>query len=458
MKLEKLQLTNFRRFMQLEVDFHPEMTVLAARNGQGKTSILDAAIIALGTFVGAFDLGKSKAIERKDARYQRLQSRSDSEQVFPVRLEACVAGLPAPIIRELSAKGRTTSKDATELTNLGKTLMERVRNLEPVELPLLAYYGSGRLWHVHKNMSRKAVLSASRTMGYEDCFSAASSFTQVQQWMTKATLAVLQQKNMDAYEGYTLADQIDGIQNTVNQVLSEEGWSGFHYSIQHEELAMTHSELGVLPVSMLSDGVRAMVSLVADMAWRCAKLNPQMGGDAQQQTEGVVFIDEVDLHLHPRWQQTVIGSLREAFPKVQFIVTTHSPQVLSTVKSESIRLIRTEYDPEFGEFISEANMPAMQSRGVASNDVMAELQGTDPIPGVEEAQWLKDYKRIVTSFQRFAEAESEGESEKEALKAKILAHFGAQHPEWLECQRLERLQEMKAKLSIKRVGDNEAGS
>jgi predicted ATP-binding protein involved in virulence len=455
MKLESLQLTNFRRFSELDISFHPELTVLAARNGQGKTSVLDAATIVLGPFVGAFDLGKSKSIGHKDARLRRLKDQSDSEQIFPVRLEAKLAGFRSTVSRELnSAKGRTTTKEAAELAGKGRALMWNVRDLLPVSLPLLAYYGSGRLWNAHKNMSRKSVLSTSRTMGYEDCFSSASSFTQVQQWMTKATYAVLQQQGMEVYQGYTLVDQVKGIQNTVDMVLGNEGWRGFHYSMQHEELAMTHNEMGVLPVSMLSDGVRAMVSLVADMAWRCAKLNPQMGADAQQQAEGIVFIDEVDLHLHPRWQQTVIGSLREAFPKVQFIVTTHSPQVLSTVKSESIRLIRTEYDPEAGELVSEAIMPAMQTRGVASNDVMAELQGTDPVPGVEEAQWLKDYKRIVISSQHSAETDSV----KDALEARILAHFGAQHPEWLECQRLERLQEMKAKLSIKRAGDNEAGS
>lgn len=443
MKLETLQLTNFRRFKHLEISFHKNLTVLAARNGQGKTSVLDAATIALGTFVGAFDLGKAKHIEQRDARYKREKNKPESEQQFPVEVKASLLGLKNPVLRKLSgAKNKTTTKDAAELAALGKKMMTQVRNLEPVALPLLAYYGSGRLWNVHKNVTRKSVLSESRTMGYEDCFSSASSFTQVQQWMTKATFAALQQKSMQAYEGYNIADQIEGIQETVNTVLSIEGWSGFHYSVHHEELAMTHEELGVLPVSLLSDGVRAMVSLVADMAWRCAKLNPQMGADAPRETEGIAFIDEVDMHLHPKWQQTVIGSLRAAFPQVQFIVTSHSPQVLSTVNSESIRLIRSEQDPETGEIQSDATIPTMQSRGVASNEVMAELQGIDPIPGVEEAQWLKDYKVLITSSQ----SSPENESNKQKLKAKILDHFGEQHPEWLECQRLERLQQMKTKL------------
>lgn len=424
MKLETLQLTNFRRFKHLQVSFHPELTVLAARNGQGKTSVLDAATIVLGPFVGAFDLGKSKAIEHKDARYHSLPEQSDSEQVFPVRLEAQLAGLQQHIVRELNgAKGRTTIKDAAELASQGKALMDQVRALEPVPLPLLAYYGSGRLWNAHKNISRKSVLSTSRTMGYEDCFSSASSFTQVQQWMTKATYAVLQQQSMEAYQGYTLADQVRGIQNTVDRVLTNEGWSGFHYSMQHEELAMTHTDLGVLPVSMLSDGVRAMVSLVADMAWRCAKLNPQMGADAQQKTEGIVFIDEVDMHLHPEWQQTVIKALRAAFPNVQFIVTSHSPQVLSTIRRENIRVIQTQAD---GTATAEA--PVARTYGEPSGDVLHSVMLVDPQPPVAEKQDL----------QRLTELVDQGLYDQPAaveLMQRLTAALGEQHP---QLQRLQR--------------------
>ncbi|MCG5517237.1 MULTISPECIES: AAA family ATPase [unclassified Ectothiorhodospira] len=423
MKLNTLALSNFRRFQRLEVSFHPELTVLAARNGQGKTSVLDAATVALGTFVGAFDLGRSKSIEYRDARYQRLQGRSDNEQVFPVRIEATLEHLNAPVVRELRAKGRTTVKGATELTHLGKALMERVRGLEPVDLPLLAYYGSGRLWNAHKNISRKAVLSTSRTMGYEDCFSSASSFTQVQQWMTKATLAVLQQKSRDAYESYTLGDQIEGVQNTVDKVLQTQGWGDFHYSVQHEELAMTHPDMGVLPVSQLSDGVRAMVSLVADLAWRCAKLNPQMGAMAQQATQGIALIDEVDMHLHPEWQQTVIQTLRDAFPRIQFVVTTHSPQVLSTIRRENIRVIQSDAAGD-----ATAGQPLASTYGEPSNNVLQAVMLVDPQPPVDEKDDLQRLTELVDQgFHDSHEAKS--------LSSRLVKALGEKHP---QLQRLER--------------------
>ncbi|MEA3643544.1 MAG: AAA family ATPase, partial [Lamprobacter sp.] len=256
------------------------------------------------------------------------------------------------------------------------------------------------------------------------------------------TLAALQQQSLDADRWHPIAGQIKGIQRAVDSVLSAEGWEGFHYSMQYEELAIEHPEIGTLPVSLLSDGVRAMVSLVADMAWRCAKLNPHMGEEAARRTAGIAFIDEVDMHLHPRWQQRVIGTLREAFPRIQLVVTTHSPQVLSTVDAESIRLVRHEYDPESGETVSQTVRPLMQSRGVASSDVMAELQEVDPVPGVQEARWLEEYKALVTSM----EQDQVLDERKQALKIKIFDHFGENHPAWLECLRMERLQEMKSRL------------
>ena len=93
-----------------------------------------------------------------------------------------------------------------------------------------------------------------------------------------------------------------------------------------------HPEYGRLPLSSLSDGVRNMIALIADIAHRCARLNPHLSEEAARQTPGVLLIDEVDMHLHPRWQQLVVDLLRKAFPSLQIILSTHSPHVLSTVE------------------------------------------------------------------------------------------------------------------------------
>ncbi len=131
------------------------------------------------------------------------------------------------------------------------------------------------------------------------------------------------------------------------------------------------------------------------------------------------------MHLHPRWQQRVLELLPKAFPAMQMVVTTHSPQVLSTVDSESIRVIRHH------EGVGILDTPEFQTRGVESADVLASIMGVDPIPSVPEARWVSDYEAAVESGDGASDAALK-------LRGKIVAHFGDQHPVVLDLKRLER--------------------
>ena len=102
-----------------------------------------------------------------------------------------------------------------------------------------------------------------------------------------------------------------------------------------------NGEEEILPTRLLSDGIKGVLGLVADIAYRMALLNPQLLHRINE-TPGVVLIDEIDMHLHPSWQKTIINDLKDAFPNVQFIFTTHSPSILSNVYQEHI-LILDEY-------------------------------------------------------------------------------------------------------------------
>lgn len=101
-------------------------------------------------------------------------------------------------------------------------------------------------------------------------------------------------------------------------------------------------EARLLTAGQLSSGFRTMLAVAMDLARRMAALNPHMENPTE--SPGVVLIDEIDLHLHPRWQQLVIKGLVEAFPNVQFIMSTHSPQVLTTLREENILKLRWEND------------------------------------------------------------------------------------------------------------------
>src|SRR5262249_31731976 len=135
---------------------------------------------------------------------------------------------------------------------------------------------------------------------------------------------------------------IQGVKEAADKVLKPTGWSNLHWDAEAHALTAEHKSQGRLPLFMLSDGVRTMLALVADVARRCASLNPHLSGQASIKTPGILMVDEVDMHLHPLWQQQVLGLLQSAFPALQIVVSTHSPHVLSTVEKSSIRVFHID--------------------------------------------------------------------------------------------------------------------
>jgi predicted ATP-binding protein involved in virulence len=123
----------------------------------------------------------------------------------------------------------------------------------------------------------------------------------------------------------------------------------------------------VAPWQELSDGFHLYLALVADIARRAVMLNEQDGGDAFALVEGVVLIDEIDLHLYPRWQRVVLDGLMTVFPRLQFIVTTHSPQVLSSAENRQVRHLVDGKIQEHGVFVE----------GRDSNAILRDLMGTN---------------------------------------------------------------------------------
>lgn len=443
MKIYNLKLENFRRFASLSIEFDERLTVIAARNGHGKTTILEGVASALGPFVGSFDNSSSKHIARSDARYYRVGTGFENDQAFPVTISASSLSPRLEWKRSLnSPKSKTTVKDAKSLSEYGAVLAKSLKDGAETTLPVICYYASSRLWNKHRKTVRRQELTRSRSSGYSDCLSSLSNFGQVEEWIKTATYASIQQSQQKGYGHAGTAESLRGISNAVETVLQSEGWRNFHYSLTLNELVMFHEDHGILPASLFSDGVRATVMLVADLALRCARLNSPLGAEAPQETPGIVMIDEVDLHLHPAWQQRILESLLETFPKIQFIVTTHSPQVVSTVQSDRIRVITSQHggilDGEYGH----AEKPALQTQGTASSEVLANVFAVDPVPEVEPANRLSEYTALVQQGLWKSDRS-------EALRRCLIDHFGESHPAILEVDRLIRLAEIKDRVSKK---------
>ena len=384
--LTKLEMSNFRCFRKMDkpIEFDPNLTVIVAKNGCGKTAVLDAIRISLGTFTKGTNLRSQAGISTFDASLSPLRISQGRGAFYPVaiRVDGFVDS-KAEVWRRVreSAEGRTTTKEAQPIANFGARLRDAVSAEGDAlpELPILAFYGTGRLWKadtdgVKEQMLQKGLAFESRFSGYEDALTTNSIYAQVKQWMGDAWLCRANPVEQETAVGKLTSRQYSAVEQATNEILKGTGYRSPHFNTYFKEVALLNDRMGndeaiAVPISWTSDGIKAAFSLVADIAYRCARLNPMFGVEACQKTQGVVMIDEVDLFLHPAWQQRILPDLRRIFPKIQFIVTTHSPQVVSSVSTECIRIIDDNGKVE----------PARTwTEGVESSRILKDVFGADP--------------------------------------------------------------------------------
>lgn len=448
--LDNLALENFRCFSKIEIKLHEKLTVIVALNGGGKTTVLDAACFGWQFFLKGIELEQgAKTIRDADVRRTRSQDGA-MVPMKPVRLSG-TSFIGGESVAWNVDKGQTSAKNtssraAEDMREAGRVLRLATQDYaenktpNPPTLPALGYYGTGRLWAAQKiTKARRKNVKAdnSPTSGYDQCMSPSSHFAIFEVWFERYSREAQQERMSEKPSPHRPADKLKAVVNAVDALLKPVGWHSLVFDFTDETIVAEHPVHGRLAVSTLSDGIRVIIGLVGDIAHRCVRLNPHFGADAAKLTPGVIMIDEVDMHLHPEWQQVVLKALSDAFPLIQFIVTTHSPQVLTTVKRESIRILSQN---AAGEWTADA--PKEETKGVESSAALAGVMNVDPIPPVQEARDLSRYQQMIQLRQHDSE---------DGLKLRALldAHFGPRHPLIADCDRLIRLEQFKAKLPIK---------
>jgi predicted ATP-binding protein involved in virulence len=185
-----------------------------------------------------------------------------------------------------------------------------------------------------------------------------------------------------------------------------EDWQSISYDIAEDTLLATCADTRILPFRMLSDGVRNMLAMVADIAKRTAVLNPHLGAEAAKQTPGIVLIDEIDLHLHPKWQRRVIEDLKRTFPEIQFFATTHSPFMIQSLR-----------EGELIDLNSPNHLPKAEYKGRSIEDITENVMDLD-LPQQSE-RWKKMVKAAEEYYQVLEEAKNASSEEVEQLKEKL---------------------------------------
>lgn len=331
MPVERLELTNFRGFAAFETDFHPELTVFVGENGTGKSTVIAGLAASLASITslspdGHFAPWPSDLHVRATTVNGVLDLVPQSPCALSVtgRFEA---GSRAELRREISLDGQVVKVEHAgelDLRNAIKLALQK-----GVDVPLVAAYLSQRGTRPNPGPVEARRDPGSRRDGWAQAFEPNLQQRGFVEWMYQQTLIELQEEVRDP--------RLRAVSASVAALFDEA--KELRFSIKRGELEVVFDDRR-LPFSMLSDGQRLVVLLAADIAWRASVLNPQLGENAAALTEGVVLIDEIELHLHPKWQRRVLGDLRRAFPKLQFIVTTHSPQVLASVSAENVRVLK----------------------------------------------------------------------------------------------------------------------
>ena len=447
--LDKLELENFRCFSKIEIKFHEKLTVIVARNGGGKTTVLDAACFGWQFFLQGIELEPKSAKTIRDADVRRTRSQDGAMvPMKPVSLSGrsfiADESVEWNVDKGQTSAKNTSSRAAKDMREAGRVLRiatqdyaeQKSPSLPHPTLPAIGYYGTGRLWAAQKiTMSRRKKVKADNSpiSGYDQCLSPSSHFAIFEVWFERYSREAQQERMSEKHSPHRPGDKLKAVVNAVDALLKPVGWHSLAFDFTDETIVAEHPIHGRLPVSTLSDGIRVIIGLVGDIAHRCVRLNPHFGADAAKLTPGVIMIDEVDMHLHPEWQQLILGALTDAFPLIQFIITTHSPQVLTTVKRESIRILAQDEDG-----IWSAAMPDEETKGVESSSAMNDVMGVNQLPPVPEAGWRNDYTALIEN----ADHES---PEGRELRNKLVALYSAHHPIILDFDRLIRFQAFKTK-------------
>ncbi|WP_024681103.1 AAA family ATPase [Pseudomonas syringae] len=347
MRLDHLHLQNFRCYEDAHFDFQPGFNLVVGVNGSGKTSLLQGAAYCFRNFLQTMDTSHSSNhpfIAESDARFTivKFENRVRFERNFPLKLSAKGDAFDFP---EWEVLLERNSAVPVYSLPIGMKLQEKLRTLDmtaPTDLPVLAFYKANRRWLASAVTPEHAAQSkSSRLDAYTGWFDAAADLERFEKWIIGKTLERLQRVSRGRHEA-VLDDELTWINSAVKCALPES--NGIEYDMELRSLVVDMGEK-LIPFNELSDGQRGMVALFADIARRICLLNPHMGKDVLNKTNGIIVIDELDIHLHPGWQRSIATALKKAFPRVQFIAASHSPQIIGSLQPGEIILLNNGDSP-----------------------------------------------------------------------------------------------------------------
>ena len=401
MKLKRVEIENYRAIRKLDLPLNSSLVVLHGDNAHGKTSVLSAIATGLGSISMLLPGVSGIGFRRADGRGLRQ-----------VRVGLTAIDGVAWDRRMWGPRGKTGHRDLKEA--MDAIVRADREGAAPVDLPIVAFYDTDRAVFDLPQRRRELKTEFPRYAALEGALSAHTNFWDFFKWFHAKENEELREQKERLDFSHRL-DDLKAVRRAIETMVP--GVSNprltyrplrFVVSVERED-----GKTEELSMNQLSGGYRIMLALAADLARRMAQGNPHL--DDPLQSEAVVLIDEIELHLHPSWQQRILADLARAFPNTQFIVSTHSPQVLTTVKPEHVVELRREN----GGIVAEpASAPTY---GAEAGDVLATVMGVDERPGGNKfVKKLARYTDLV--------ADGKGESPKAVKLRRSLDELSPRDP------------------------------
>ncbi len=435
MRLKTITLHDFRCFEHLHLTLHPRLTVLVGENGAGKTALLDGIAAALSPILTYLSSANQRLSGRgiQDSDFRVLPQR---QLDAPVRRSLADTtqltveshdGLRWDVWRaSISSKRPARVMGQAELKHYLQAIVDSYASKSRLT-PVIAYYGARRGYIEVPQRLRAAkenyAYPASALIGALDSM---SNFREMLAWFDREEAAELRGNKGVTHERYVESPTLAAVRTAIKELLGG-AYLDPHFNREHKFVLTRQIDGAQLFVNQLSQGYQSMLALAMDFARRLTIANPEIAQEAVFDartrlaeldpgfatfTEGerddvsrqilslnapaIMLVDEIDLHLHPTWQQRVLGDLLRTFPLTQFIVTTHSPQVLSTVARDNIRILRitdTGYEaatPEFSPLAHEAG------------DALVKIMETHREPELPLQDDIRQYEQWVRTGQEEA--------------------------------------------------------
>ncbi len=423
MHLHTLHIEGFRGIRDLQLNLQPGVNVLAGPNGAGKSSVVETCAILLAEVIRAsmrfFDhplaliaAGEPLASSGVNASLgwraprpgvytedvelysslHRLIELLEPEDTFPfvkggdvnktlrrlhvsavlhrgeAQAKLTQGGFALPWRREPLL---STPEDALDALT---QLLNQTWDGEQRSLPVLVRYPAARAMQASSVEAVQIPLHP--LAAYVGALRARADFDELFRWFRSLEDLENERRLSDTNELNYRHPQLEAVRRSLGQLLP--GFQGASLRVDRRLGSLViQKESGLFQLDQLSDGEKGLLALVGDLARRLALANPN--AEDPLQGDGIVLIDEIELHLHPAWQRSVLNNLQRTFPGCQFIVTTHSPTVLSEIAPECVHLLRDT--PERGVI---AEHPSA-SYGMDIGRVQVDLMGGEARPqAVEE--------------------------------------------------------------------------